>query len=959
MKSPAVTLVVPCYNGLPFLEWTLDSIARQTLSDFECIVVDDASTDGSAAMISSFCRRDPRFRLIKHRANAGLSASRNTGLRAARGQYIAFLDADDLLNPEGLALRYETLREISDPACVGTYCGSISIPEGARVPPATVPQTLKVVDLVTSSGQCPFNANQPMFKTALLRRFGGFNEKLKQAEDYDYWLRLLRAGFFFAPTNFRAVTYRSRSGSMVRRGPLDHLGLSLALAQSVYQRRGANFRYPDSPGFLSDSMSTYKFQIDNINRAFQFAGMAVAAGADASEIQKVIRPYFSSLNGIVRRHRRYRDLVLDGVKRSVGNVEQLSLDEANALDARISEVLVMAMANTRDEVYPKIEEPNSYLDNVPYSAPWHPGRHAQIDLVFLPHKDYHVWTIKLLSKALDAAGVKWIVCDLSAQYRDEGVRAAGEKYGVPLVGYSNLVLGNYSPRMLVSFNDWDPIVGSIFDAAQDAGILTAAIVEGVQDYHDADTRRVRHPYRSADYIFLPGEFDRRYFQDSAQKLSVVGVPRVAALRGEQPVAAGSKRVLINSNFSYGVLEDVRDDWVRAVVAAVLEAGGEPVISRHPADKGEAHPEFVSKDDFYTSARSCGLSIQRFGSGMLEAPAMGIPAIYFNPHSEKVDKYQYDGCPAPMITTREALVAHLREPASWLFRAEDWSDFLDMHTGAVSLDGPAAFASAVREAIADVTDRPRLTDVLAALDERSAALSDVAGLRATRRPKFASAEAMARAAEYAALFAEQQAAQAAALSLVVVESPSEPHFGEVLEVGSEKAPVAIGGKVGSRRQPEGIEWAFFESAEPGVHGLQWSLTDIAPDEEIAINLQLCATGRPSVGIWVWGESTQQKIDLWIDLKTRNVHRNVVDEGFTLKQFEMHPTEDGFVRCLIRAVVTPKAGEIFFRINARLAPTGGSGYSGDGRESFLCKAVKLRSAKVLKTGDDTSATPEAAA
>lgn len=959
MKSPAVTLVVPCYNGLPFLEWTLDSIAKQTLADFECIVVDDASTDGSAAMISSFCRRDPRFRLIKHRANAGLSASRNTGLRAARGQYIAFLDADDLLNPEGLALRYETLREISDPACVGTYCGSISIPEGARVPPATLPQTLKVIDLVTSSGQCPFNANQPMFKTALLRRYGGFNEKLKQAEDYDYWLRLLRAGFYFAPTNFRAVTYRSRSNSMVRRGPLDHLQLSLALAQSVYQRRGGNFRYPDSPGFLSDSLSTYKFQIDNINRTLQFAGMALAAGADASEIQKTIRPYFSSLNGIVRRHRRYRDLILDGVKRSIGNVEHLSLDESNALDARISEVLVMAMSHGRDEVYPKIEEPNAYLDDVLYSAPWHPGRQGQVDIVFLPHKDYHVWTIKLLAKALDAAGLKWIVCDISAQYRDEGVRAASEKHGVPLVGYSNAVLGNYMPRMLVSFNDWDPIVGSIFDAAQDAGILTAAIVEGVQDYHDADTKRIRHPYRSADYIFLPGEFDVRYFRDSAQKLSVVGVPRIAALRAEPPIAPGSRRVLINSNFSYGVLEDARDEWVRAAVAAVLAAGCDPVITRHPADKGVAHPEFVTKDDFYTAARTCGLSVQRFGSGMLETPAMGIPAIYFNPHREQVDKYQYEGCPVPIITSAEALAEHLRQPGSWTFRAEDWSGFLDLHTGAVGLDGPAAFAAAVRDAVSDVTNRPRLTDVLAALDERSAGLSDVAGLRATRRPKYASAEALARAEEYAAKYAEAAAEQAAALSLVVVESPPEPQFGEVLEVGSEKAPTAIGGKVGSRRQPEGIEWAFFESPEPGVHGLQWSLTDIAPEEEIAINLQLRATGRPSVGIWVWGESTQQKIDLWIDLKTRNVHRNVVDEGFTLKQLEMHPTEDGFVRCLIRAVVTPKAGEIFFRINARLAPTGGSGYSGDGRESFLCKAVKLRSVKALKAGDDPSAKPEAAA
>jgi glycosyltransferase involved in cell wall biosynthesis len=96
MASPRISVVVPVYNVEAFLAPCLDSLAAQTFADFEAVMVDDGSTDRSAAIAGEYARRDARFRLLTQ-ANGGLSRARNVGVGAARGQFLAFLDSDDLL----------------------------------------------------------------------------------------------------------------------------------------------------------------------------------------------------------------------------------------------------------------------------------------------------------------------------------------------------------------------------------------------------------------------------------------------------------------------------------------------------------------------------------------------------------------------------------------------------------------------------------------------------------------------------------------------------------------------------------------------------------------------------------------------------------------------------------------------------------------------------------------------
>ena len=110
MEGPAVSIIVPVYNVKPYLEKCLSSIRFQTCRDFEVLLVDDGSTDGSADICRSYVALDSRFRLLEQ-ANAGASAARNLGMTQTAGRYLQFVDGDDWLPTDSveilLLIRYQ------------------------------------------------------------------------------------------------------------------------------------------------------------------------------------------------------------------------------------------------------------------------------------------------------------------------------------------------------------------------------------------------------------------------------------------------------------------------------------------------------------------------------------------------------------------------------------------------------------------------------------------------------------------------------------------------------------------------------------------------------------------------------------------------------------------------------------------------------------------------------------
>ena len=141
MQSPFISVIVPVYNPGEYLRRCIESILNQTESDLELILVDDGSTDGSGALCDAFAGQDARVRVI-HKANAGVSAARNDGIRAARGEFVAFADGDDWLEPE---MYGRLLAEQRQSGCDVVYCGFRRVFEN-RTEEETFPETRLYAD---------------------------------------------------------------------------------------------------------------------------------------------------------------------------------------------------------------------------------------------------------------------------------------------------------------------------------------------------------------------------------------------------------------------------------------------------------------------------------------------------------------------------------------------------------------------------------------------------------------------------------------------------------------------------------------------------------------------------------------------------------------------------------------------------------------------------------------------
>ncbi|MBD3842090.1 MAG: glycosyltransferase family 2 protein, partial [Campylobacterales bacterium] len=310
-----VSLIIPAYNVENLIEMTLKSVQNQTLKQFECIIVNDYSQDSTEKVVRDFIKKDKRFKLINHRANAGLSAARNTGLRFAKGKYIAFLDSDDLIMPDSLELRAKTLDINTDSSVIGTYAGSVTIDMNCAVPPQAEDINLKMVDFITAGGNCPFNANQPMFVKELFKKIGGFNHSLNQAEDYDMWMRVLRYGFKIIPTNKQLVTYRQTEGSMIRNNPLLHLEVSYKRFIDCYEQY-SEYRFNDKiKTKLAEGLQSYKAQLDIANRVLEFIGLGLAKGEDIELLYKKLDHYLPNYFEIIESHRPFADRIKKGIDR--------------------------------------------------------------------------------------------------------------------------------------------------------------------------------------------------------------------------------------------------------------------------------------------------------------------------------------------------------------------------------------------------------------------------------------------------------------------------------------------------------------------------------------------------------------------------------------------------------------------------------------------------------------------
>ena len=182
---PGVTVVIPTRNRLSLLRPTLASALAQTGVDHEVVVVDDGSTDGTADHLAAVT--DPRLRVVTHSAGRGVSEARNAGLAAARFEWVAFLDDDDLWAPDKLAAQVRAAGE----GCGWVTVGAVDVDDRLQVTGgARPPLAQKDTPRLLHANNIPGGGSGTMVRTELVRRLGGFDPALQTLADWDLWLRV-------------------------------------------------------------------------------------------------------------------------------------------------------------------------------------------------------------------------------------------------------------------------------------------------------------------------------------------------------------------------------------------------------------------------------------------------------------------------------------------------------------------------------------------------------------------------------------------------------------------------------------------------------------------------------------------------------------------------------------------------------------------------------------------------
>lgn len=207
---PKVSVIIPNYNYAHIIEETLSSVRLQSYTNFECIIVDDGSSDNSVEVIQEFIKSDNRFSLLQ-KTNGGLPSTRNEGMKIAKGDYIAFLDADDLWLPnklknqieffekKGCDVVFSKIQNFSNSDDLGIFLFN--------------QKELTVYDFLASN-PIPGGSSNFMIKKAVFQKVGFYNNDLRSSEDLHYYFKIALHDFKFCYSNTLDVKIRKHETSM-------------------------------------------------------------------------------------------------------------------------------------------------------------------------------------------------------------------------------------------------------------------------------------------------------------------------------------------------------------------------------------------------------------------------------------------------------------------------------------------------------------------------------------------------------------------------------------------------------------------------------------------------------------------------------------------------------------------------------------------------------------------------
>lgn len=254
MSSPLVSVVIPCYNQGEFLAEAIESVLAQSYANWQCIVVDDGSTDHTAAVIDKYLSTDERIKAIRKK-NGGLSSARNDGIALAHGEFILPLDADDKIGSEYLSRAVDILKKDTKIKILYSEVEFFGSASGRRVVSDYSLKLLATTNMIVCSA---------FFKRDDWARIGGYDPEMKYGlEDWEFWIHLMKSGDGSVyKLDYVGFYYRIKENSMFKSMRKEHMEYS----ENYISKKHADFIYSmiGNPIELNRKLNYYETRINRI-----------------------------------------------------------------------------------------------------------------------------------------------------------------------------------------------------------------------------------------------------------------------------------------------------------------------------------------------------------------------------------------------------------------------------------------------------------------------------------------------------------------------------------------------------------------------------------------------------------------------------------------------------------------------------------------------------------------------
>lgn len=248
---PKVSIITPNYNSAKYIQATYDSVVSQSFQDWEWLIVDDCSKDGSFEIISNFANRDSRIKVHKNPKNSGASVSRNKGLEEATGEYIAFLDADDLWNEHKLAEQLRFMDENHADFSIHNF-DMINFD-------GTFQKSMFSPDTITQATLERFN---PIFTSSVMMRRSKvkdvrFKVELRRRQDYIYWYECVKLAGKAPNVGKNLASYRVGNSESLSSNKFQNIGIQWNIYRNEFHM-----------GFFKSSKSIVAYAFHGIKKYF-------------------------------------------------------------------------------------------------------------------------------------------------------------------------------------------------------------------------------------------------------------------------------------------------------------------------------------------------------------------------------------------------------------------------------------------------------------------------------------------------------------------------------------------------------------------------------------------------------------------------------------------------------------------------------------------------------------------